>query len=266
MSGYTLSYRDKWTNPVFRNLLEAAIWSWMCDTAAWKDIKVRFSGKLIHLKRGQIATSERFISEGFGIGRQVVRTFLDNLQNDHMITREITQSSTIITICNYEKYQSKEEVDNPENNQDKTQEENQTQPTPNPNKKEVNKQTTVVKDISLTESPREHRPVDNSRMEKKPPIPEDENLNLFVFIEVVCERFGRKLGTKEQEAVADWWGKYPRHESLTIFDRELEKYRRKNPGKDPPATYFSPVLKGAFLNYQHPMDGIVSGLAGRMKV
>ena len=138
MSGFTLSHRDKWGNPVFRNLLEAGIWSWMCDTAAWKETKIRFSGKLITLKRGQIAVSERFISEGFGIGRQVVRTFLDNIEKDQMITREITQSITVITVCNYDKYQVEEKPSNPPENQEEAHQLTHIQPSPNPNKKEGN--------------------------------------------------------------------------------------------------------------------------------
>ncbi len=150
MSGYTLSHRDKWSNPVFRNLLEAGIWSWICDTAAWKDTRVRFAGKLIALKRGQIVVSERFISEGFCVGRQIVRTFLDNLENDHMITREVTQSTTIITICNYSKYQVEENHTNPLTNPEPTHSPTQSQPTPNPNKNEGNKGNKGNKeDISL---------------------------------------------------------------------------------------------------------------------
>ena len=136
MSGFTLSYRDKWENPVFRNLLEAGIWAWMCDTAVWKDTTIRFSGKLIFLKRGQLVTSERFISEGFGIGRQIVRSLFSNLLLTQMITREITQSITVITICNYDKYQGSENINNPPNNPDLTHHPTKCQPSANPNKKE----------------------------------------------------------------------------------------------------------------------------------
>lgn len=139
MSGYTLSHRDKWQNPVFRNLLEAGIWSWMCDTAAWKDTRVRFGGKLISLKRGQIVVSERFISEGFSLGRQAVRTFLENIENDHMITREANHRLTIITICNYAKYQIEENTANPQDIPIDNPTLTQPQPKGNPNKNEGNK-------------------------------------------------------------------------------------------------------------------------------
>jgi hypothetical protein len=133
MSGYTLSHRDKWKHPVFRNLLEAGIWAWMCDAAAWKDTQIRFNGELIELKRGQLATSRRFISEGFCIGEQVTRTFLENLEKEQMINQQPTRKATIITICNYEQYQKIELSTNPQTNQQPT----HSQPAANPNKKET---------------------------------------------------------------------------------------------------------------------------------
>ena len=114
MSGWTKSYRSKWTNPVFRNLLEAGIWAWMCDTAAWEPVDVRFGSQLIRLDRGQLVVSERFIAEGFETGRQAVRTFLATLTATHMITRTVTHKATIITICNYDKYQDSENTANPQ--------------------------------------------------------------------------------------------------------------------------------------------------------
>lgn len=143
MSGYTLSYRDKWQHPAFRNLLEAGIWSWMCDTAVWKKTKIRFNGILVELERGQLATSRRFISEGFGIGEQVTRTFLENLENQGMINQRVTRWGTVITICNYDKYQLNENTGNPPTNPQVTHD----QPTGNPNKKELNTDNKINEDI-----------------------------------------------------------------------------------------------------------------------
>ena len=104
-TGFTKSYRAKWQNPIFRNLLEAGIWAWLCDTAVWEETRIRFNGELITLQRGQLLTSIRFISKGFDIGEQKVRTFLDHIESDGMINTQPTHKGTLITICNYEKYQ-----------------------------------------------------------------------------------------------------------------------------------------------------------------
>lgn len=147
--GFTKSYRSKWENPVFRNLLEAAIWSWMCDAAAWKDTKVRFAGEVVELKRGQLITSRSFISKGFGIGEQVTRTFLENIEKDEMVNLQTTRKGTIITICNYEKYQSNEITTNQQTNQHPT----STQPAANHNKKEDKNLRT--KELSIDNAPPE---------------------------------------------------------------------------------------------------------------
>lgn len=131
--GWVKSYRSKWTHPVFRNLLEASIWGWLCDTAAWEDRKVRVNGVLFELKRGQLVTTRRFISKGFCIGEQVTRTFLENLEKEGMINLRTNQQATIITICNYDEYQSFENTANPPTNPQPT----HSQPTANPNNKEL---------------------------------------------------------------------------------------------------------------------------------
>ena len=116
MSGYTLSYRDKWVHPVFRNLREAGMWSWICDSAAWKKTRVRFNGILVELDRGQLATSIRFMSKGFEVGEQLTRTFLQNLEKEGMVNTRPTHWGTIITICNYDKYQVLENAANTPSN------------------------------------------------------------------------------------------------------------------------------------------------------
>jgi hypothetical protein len=132
MSGYTRSYRDKWSNPVFRNLLECGIWSWMCDSAVWRESKIRYNNSLVILQRGQLITSVSFISKGFGIGEQVTRTFLDNIEKDGMINKQPTNQGTLITICNYDKYHQSEDGCQQATNKRPT----SVQQTPNNNKKE----------------------------------------------------------------------------------------------------------------------------------
>lgn len=131
--GWTRSYRRKWRNPVFRNFRDAAVWSFLTDNAAWQDdTDIRFEGHRVILRAGQIATSERFLAEGFCCDRQVIRRILDALELDNMITREKTHGATIITICNYNTYQGSEETEEPSVPAEKT----QVEPTSNPNIKE----------------------------------------------------------------------------------------------------------------------------------
>lgn len=142
MSGYSLSYRSKWNHPLFRDLREAGIWAWLCETAVWKDCRINFNGEIVSLKRGQIITSVRFIAAGFKVGEQVIRTLMDRMETDKMITRQPTHKGTIITICNYDKYQIGGDTDNTQSNDQPT----QTQHTGNTNKKEGNKDKEGMKE------------------------------------------------------------------------------------------------------------------------
>ena len=112
LSGFTLSHRDKWGNPIFKNLLEAAIYSWMEDTAAWKDTYINFGDTLVHLKRGQLVTTVSFISQGFCVGDRATRTLLEKLEITGYIDKQTTNKYTIITICNYEEKQLTPKTDN----------------------------------------------------------------------------------------------------------------------------------------------------------
>lgn len=115
---------------MFLNFRDAAVWSYLIDNAAWADgTDIRFQGVRFMLNAGQIMTSERFLAEGFSCDRQVVRRIFEALEKDQMITRERTRDATIITICNYKRYQGFEEDGKPIEPAEKTQRE----PTENPN-------------------------------------------------------------------------------------------------------------------------------------
>ena len=86
------------------------MWAWMCDTAVWEDTRIRFNGQMMGLQRGQLITTIRFLVNGFGLGFQVTRTLLETLELEGMINTQTNTRGTIITICNYEKYQQGEET------------------------------------------------------------------------------------------------------------------------------------------------------------
>ncbi len=203
--GYTRSYRRKWDNPVFRNLRDAGIWSWMTDSAVWKDTKIRFCDRLIFIKRGQLVTSERFVASGFDVDRQVIRRIWDALEDEQMITRQKTHGGTLITICNYDIYQPSGELENPLNLPSQT----HVKPTSNPNKKEVkevknirNKDSPIG--VSLFQSAQEstNPVIENDRQKRGTRIPPDWAPS------IAGHDFARNLGLNPQETFdqfRDYW-------------------------------------------------------------
>ena len=71
----------------------------------------RIGGRDIKYGRGQFPASNRFLAKRWGWGEQKVKTFLVNLKKEKMITSCAKQGMSVITLVNYETYNSK--GDNP---------------------------------------------------------------------------------------------------------------------------------------------------------
>ena len=113
MSGWFKVKRGITQHPIFKGHPERiAIWLWLMDNACWKDTPHDVSGKSVMVRRGAVCASERRIAKEVGVGYQVVRTFLARLKAEHMINADATHGRNIITLCNYDKYQAREEFAN----------------------------------------------------------------------------------------------------------------------------------------------------------
>ena len=98
-------------------------WVWDCEFSyaqAWIDLlifanhaekKLTIKGQLITIERGQQARSEVTLSKSWKWSRNKVRRFLKNLENDGMISQKTTHLTSIITICNYDDFQSSDTAD-----------------------------------------------------------------------------------------------------------------------------------------------------------
>lgn len=104
-NGYCLAYRKAWNHDAFNDLLEAAIWNFLYQNAFYEDGDRTFNGVVYYLKRGQIATTPRFIAKGFRITESNARRVIQKLIKLKSIETQTTTKATIITICNYDKYQ-----------------------------------------------------------------------------------------------------------------------------------------------------------------
>lgn len=99
-----------------RSIQDSFIWSFdhpqyglawidMLMLANYKDKQILFNGKLQTIKRGSFVTSIVKLSERWHMNRRTVKSFLDVLKSDGMITYECTRHCTTVYIVNYERYQ-----------------------------------------------------------------------------------------------------------------------------------------------------------------
>lgn len=121
-SGYFLAFRNVWKHPAFKSNIEAAIWLYMISNASYRNKEVRFIDNKIFVKRGELVFPIRKNAEIWNMPYSNMRNFIDRLKKKRMIeTRRTTikpqlnhkiASVTIISICNYDKFQTQGEVVN----------------------------------------------------------------------------------------------------------------------------------------------------------
>lgn len=112
MSGFVALHREAREHHLFKgDVARLGAWLWLVAGACWKPTKFNIGGSTITLQRGQICVSVRQLAEAWGWSKSAVDRFLTRLQTETMIVCEAGQGRTIITICNYAKYQDQEERD-----------------------------------------------------------------------------------------------------------------------------------------------------------
>jgi hypothetical protein len=80
-------------------------WTWLLMEARWKDCRKSVGGEVVDIRRGQVPHSVSFMAEGCNLSRQQMRTFIKHLKSNQMVNHELTNGQTMLTICNYDKYQ-----------------------------------------------------------------------------------------------------------------------------------------------------------------
>jgi len=93
---------------------ERESWIWLIENAAWKPTHQRNAkGERIEVQRGQFRTSLRSLGEVWGWGKNKVSRYLQDLEDREMIGTVAGQSGMLITICNYNKYQTPQDSQAP---------------------------------------------------------------------------------------------------------------------------------------------------------
>ena len=114
-SGYFIVYRNIWKHPVFKNLIESAIWLYMISSASHQDKTLRFLDNSIFVRRGELIMPLRITAKRFKMSYSEMRTFILRLVRRKMITTRTHQLQptsnhpsrkvTLISVINYDKFQ-----------------------------------------------------------------------------------------------------------------------------------------------------------------
>lgn len=80
-------------------------WAWLISEAAFKPVTRRVGSVTVSLERGQLAHSLRFMADKWQWSEPKVRRFLTRLKTDAMALVSSDAGVTVVTVCNYSKYQ-----------------------------------------------------------------------------------------------------------------------------------------------------------------
>ena len=113
MSGYIKLYRGLTENPLWNKESFSAGQAWidLLLGANFKDKTIYIRKTKIEVKRGQIAWSMLTMARRWKWSRGKVIRFLKDLESEQMIVQHPGHLTTLITICNYEKYQAFDTAD-----------------------------------------------------------------------------------------------------------------------------------------------------------
>lgn len=106
MSGYAQIHRSLLGHPAFRNESETMAFAWLVLKAAWRPARVRYKGRTLTLKRGQLAISQRDMAAAFERDKAWIERLWKRLKAENMVVIAAEAGVAVITICNYEEYQA----------------------------------------------------------------------------------------------------------------------------------------------------------------
>jgi len=112
---------DLWTKQRVFSYAEA--WLDCIRMAAYAPHRRLIGKTMIDIPRGAIVASERFLSERWAWSRTKIRGFLTLLHEEQMIVQKKDRSQTVITLCNFERYNFAQNGKEPEKNQERTKKE-----------------------------------------------------------------------------------------------------------------------------------------------
>lgn len=113
MEGWIKLYRKMLDNPIIiKDSDYLAVWIYLLLNTTHKEYDVLFKGKRITLKKGQLLTGRKSISEKLKIDENKVQRILKALENEHQIEQQSSNKNRLITIVLWDKYQQDEQQAN----------------------------------------------------------------------------------------------------------------------------------------------------------
>lgn len=110
MKGFIKIHRQLFQSPVFDGQVfdRRSAWLWMLAEARFEAGTKYIEGREIYLKRGQFAASLRFMANAWGWKKDATHRLVRRFETATMIETDTATGIYVVTICNYDRYQSEQ--------------------------------------------------------------------------------------------------------------------------------------------------------------
>ncbi len=119
--GFIMVPRCIFEDPLLQNDAHFHAWLRLVSEAAWKPRRITVTNgrtsEIVELGRGQLSHSRRYLAKSWGWTEKRVRTFLSRLKKIGLIDLQAGRLQTVITISNYDLYQSTRNDEGPQTGQ-----------------------------------------------------------------------------------------------------------------------------------------------------
>lgn len=121
MEGWIKLHRKTLDNPIITKDSDyLSVWIYLLLNTTHKEYDVLFKGERVTLKRGQLLTGRKSISEKLKIDENKVQRILKSLENEHQIEQQKSNKNRLITIVSWDKYQQDEQQNEQQLNNKRT--------------------------------------------------------------------------------------------------------------------------------------------------
>jgi len=119
--GFVARYENGWIKVHRRAVIEdigdnstcLALWVMLLSLANWKETKIMWEGKQRTLPPGSVVFGFREFAERWGCSKNTVKKWAEYLHSTNRILLEVCPRGCLATICNWEKYQTREDDECP---------------------------------------------------------------------------------------------------------------------------------------------------------
>jgi hypothetical protein len=114
ISGWVKLYRKLWDNPRSSDPEWVSVWVYLLTHATHRSIRVTWKGETITLQPGQLITGRNRIAKATGVNASKIYRIIRMLEKEQQVEQRTSNTSSVISITNWQDYQESEQRVNSE--------------------------------------------------------------------------------------------------------------------------------------------------------